>query len=132
MQAKLLRVIQEREFMRLGGTETIKVDVRIVAATNRNFDQLLKEGKFREDLYYRLNVIPITCPPLRERGEDIEILAPDQIQQQVQRTFESVEKDFQRIRRNVQIHRHAGVRPALHHGKRHFGLLHDRCRMIDG
>jgi len=75
MQAKILRVLQEREIFRVGGTEPIKVDVRIVAATNRNLEQGVKEGKFREDLYYRLNVIPILCPPLRERREDIETLA---------------------------------------------------------
>ncbi len=75
MQAKILRSLQEREIMRVGGTETIKVDVRIITATNRNLEQLLKEGRFREDLYYRLKVIPIECPPLRERREDIEILA---------------------------------------------------------
>ena len=75
MQAKILRVLQEREFMRVGGTEAIKTDVRIIAATNKILEQAVKEGKFREDLYYRLNVIPIHCPPLRERGEDIDILA---------------------------------------------------------
>jgi DNA-binding NtrC family response regulator len=75
LQAKILRALQEREIMRVGGTEAIKVDVRIIAATNRNLEQLLKEGKFREDLYYRLKVIPIPCPPLRERREDIEPLA---------------------------------------------------------
>ncbi len=75
LQAKILRVLQEREFFRVGGTEPLKTDVRIVAATNRNFEQRVKEGKFREDLYYRLNVIPIVCPPLRERGVDIETLA---------------------------------------------------------
>src|SRR5438094_246555 len=75
MQAKILRALQEREVMRVGGTEAIKVDVRIIAATNKNLEQLLKEGKFREDLYYRLKVIPIQCPPLRERQEDIESLA---------------------------------------------------------
>lgn len=75
MQAKILRALQEREIMRVGGTEAIKVDVRIIAATNKNLEQMLKEGKFREDLYYRLKVIPIVCPPLRERGEDIEVLA---------------------------------------------------------
>ena len=70
-QAKLLRVIQEREFMRLGGTETIKVDVRILAATNADLRKLALAGHFREDLYYRLNVINICLPPLRERKEDI-------------------------------------------------------------
>jgi transcriptional regulator with GAF, ATPase, and Fis domain len=75
MQAKILRVLQEREFMRVGGTEAIKTDVRIIAATNKNLEQGVKEGKFREDLYYRLNVIPIHCPPLRERGADIDTLA---------------------------------------------------------
>jgi DNA-binding NtrC family response regulator len=75
MQAKILRVLQEREFFRVGGTEPLKTDVRIIAATNRNLEQRVKEGKFREDLYYRLNVIPIVCPPLRERGVDIDILA---------------------------------------------------------
>ena len=70
-QAKLLRVIQEREFMRLGGTETIKVDVRILAATNADLRKLVVTGHFREDLYYRLNVINICLPPLRDRKEDI-------------------------------------------------------------
>jgi transcriptional regulator with PAS, ATPase and Fis domain len=68
-------VLQEREFMRVGGTEALKTDVRIIAATNKNLGQGVREGKFREDLYYRLNVIPILCPPLRERGEDITTLA---------------------------------------------------------
>jgi transcriptional regulator with GAF, ATPase, and Fis domain len=75
MQAKILRVLQEREFFRVGGTESLKTDVRIISATNRNLAERVKEGKFREDLYYRLNVIPIVCPPLRERGVDIDILA---------------------------------------------------------
>ncbi len=73
-QSKLLRVIQEREFMRLGGTETIKVDVRILAATNADLRKLVQENKFREDLYYRLNVIALPLPPLRERKEDIPLL----------------------------------------------------------
>jgi len=73
-QAKLLRVIQEREFMRLGGIETIKVDVRIIAATNVSLREMVKEGRFREDLYYRLNVIAVQLPSLRERKEDIPLL----------------------------------------------------------
>jgi len=73
-QAKLLRVIQEREFMRLGGTETIKVDVRILAASNEDLRKLVREGRFREDLFHRLNVISIQLPPLRERKEDIPLL----------------------------------------------------------
>ncbi len=73
-QAKLLRVIQEREFMRLGGTETIKVDVRILAASNEDLRKLVRDGRFREDLYHRLNVISLSLPPLRERKEDIPLL----------------------------------------------------------
>jgi two-component system response regulator PilR (NtrC family) len=74
-QVKLLRVMQEREFMRLGGMETIKVDVRIIAATNNDLRQMVEEGRFREDLYYRLHVINVYLPPLRERKEDITPLA---------------------------------------------------------
>jgi DNA-binding NtrC family response regulator len=73
-QAKLLRVIQERDFMRLGGMETIKVDVRIIAATNVDLRQMMEEGRFREDLFYRLHVISIQLPPLRDRKDDIPLL----------------------------------------------------------
>src|SRR5687767_7131518 len=74
-QAKLLRLIQEREFMRLGGMETIKVDARIVAATNCDLKEMVDDGRFREDLFYRLNVINVFLPPLRERKDDIPPLA---------------------------------------------------------
>lgn len=74
LQAKLLRVIQEREFQRLGSSETIHVDVRVIAATHADLGELVKQGKFRGDLYYRLNVVPIALPPLRERPSDVAIL----------------------------------------------------------
>ncbi|NOX20222.1 MAG: sigma-54-dependent Fis family transcriptional regulator, partial [Nitrospirae bacterium] len=74
LQAKLLRVIETGTFRRLGGLKDITVDIRVVAATNRNLKEAIKEGLFREDLYYRLNVIPIHIPPLRERKEDIPLL----------------------------------------------------------
>jgi Nif-specific regulatory protein len=75
VQAKLLRILQEKEFERVGGSKTIKTDVRVIAATNRNLEELIRNGTFREDLYYRLNIFPITVPPLRERKTDILLLA---------------------------------------------------------
>jgi Nif-specific regulatory protein len=74
-QAKILRVLQEHEFERLGGTRTLRVDVRIIAATNRNLTQMVQEGRFREDLYFRLNVVSVEMPPLRDRKDDISALA---------------------------------------------------------
>ena len=92
-QAKLLRCLQERSFKRVGGTRDIKVDVRVIAATNRSLDAMVKEGAFREDLFYRLNVIPIAIPPLRERKEDILPLARHFLAE-ANRTFHKLVKRF--------------------------------------
>ena len=85
MQAKLLRVLQEQEFERLGSTRTLRVSVRLVAATNRDLAHMVADREFRADLYYRLNVFPITVPPLRERPEDIPLLVRYFAQQYAQR-----------------------------------------------
>ncbi|OQX95610.1 hypothetical protein B6I21_04570, partial [candidate division KSB1 bacterium 4572_119] len=75
LQARLLRVLQEKEFERVGDSKPLKVDVRVVAATNKNLEELVKDGSFREDLFYRLNVVTILLPPLRDRKDDIPFLA---------------------------------------------------------
>jgi two-component system response regulator AtoC len=75
LQVKLLRVLQEREFERVGGNETVKIDIRVIAATNRNLEEMVKNGQFRQDLYYRMNVVCLNAIPLRERKEDIRLLA---------------------------------------------------------
>jgi DNA-binding NtrC family response regulator len=99
-QAKLLRVIQEKEFMRLGSVDTIKVDVRIIAATNADLTKLMAENRFREDLYYRLNVITIPLPPLRRRREDIALLVAhflDKYAEENKRKVKEVTADAMRI-----------------------------------
>jgi two-component system, NtrC family, response regulator AtoC len=96
LQVKILRVLQEREFERVGGTEVIKSDVRIIAATNRDLEAMVQRGEFREDLLYRLKVIPINLPPLRERKEDIEPLVGFFIEKFCKETNKSnitIEKD---------------------------------------
>ena len=80
LQAKILRILQEQEFYRVGGSRTIKVDVRIIASTNKNIEKMVQEGSFREDLYYRLNVFTLHLPPLRERKEDIPLLVDNFLQ----------------------------------------------------
>ncbi|HXI03797.1 MAG TPA: sigma-54 dependent transcriptional regulator [Candidatus Saccharimonadales bacterium] len=90
MQAKFLRCLQERVFRRVGGTKDIRVDVRIIAATNRPLEARVKEGQFREDLFYRLNVIPIVIPPLRQRREDILPLARHFLRESVIRSHKSI------------------------------------------
>jgi PAS domain S-box-containing protein len=91
LQPKLLRVLQEQEFERLGGTRTIPVDVRIITATNRNLDQMVIDGQFRADLYYRLKVFPITIPPLRDRPEDIPILVRHFVRKHAKRMNRKIE-----------------------------------------
>jgi two-component system response regulator AtoC len=103
MQLKLLRVLQEGEFERVGGTETIKVDVRIIAATNKDLAQMMMEGIFRQDLYYRLNVIPLEVPPLRERKDDIPLLIShflEKFNKQFNKKIEIIEDDAMKCLQN--------------------------------
>ncbi|HSB77637.1 MAG TPA: sigma-54 dependent transcriptional regulator, partial [Candidatus Methylomirabilis sp.] len=90
LQAKILRALQEREIERVGGTRTIKIDVRVIAATNRELKKAVEEGTFREDLYYRLNVVPITLPDLKDRQEDIPLLANHFVQKFSQESNPSI------------------------------------------
>ena len=120
LQSKLLRVLQEREFEPLGSERTEKVDVRVIAATNRDLRQMVADGKFQEDLFYRLNVIPIELPPLRERREDIPALVEHFVQKHAQRTGRRIERVDDGVLTGAAAVRLAGQRPRARE--------HDRAR----
>ena len=108
LQAKLLRVLQEGEFERLGGSETIRVDVRLVAATNRDLHAAVGEGSFRSDLYYRINTFPIDLPPLRERGDDIQLLAEHFVRLHAQRLGRNVHEISAEMMHQLRLYRWPG------------------------
>jgi len=110
LQVKLLRVLQEREFERVGDTNTIRVDVRVIAATNSDLRQMVEEGRFREDLFYRLNVIPVTMPPLRERREDIPLLVQHFLDKHRGEPAQSVAVSQDAMRRLMAYHWPGNVR----------------------
>ena len=125
IQVKLLRVLQEREFERLGGTKTLKVDVRVVAATNQDLRAALEQGTFREDLYYRLNVVPISIPPLREHKEDIPYLADHFLARFARESAKPDHRHYACAHENADGFPLAGQRPGTrkHHRARR-GALH--------
>ena len=102
LQIKLLRVLQDGEFERLGSSRTIKVDVRVIAATNRDLEEEVRQGRFREDLFYRLNVFPITVPPLRQRAEDIFLLARFFVEKASKRLGKSIEQIPESVMQKLQ------------------------------
>ncbi|HNL28281.1 MAG TPA: sigma-54 dependent transcriptional regulator, partial [bacterium] len=104
LQAKILRVLQTKELERLGSTETRKIDLRIISASNKNLQQMVREGKFREDLYYRLKVVEIELPALRERKEDIHLLVSFFVQKYGEQRIQSVSEDAMDILENYAWH----------------------------
>ena len=124
LQSKLLRVLQEREFEPLGAERTERVDVRVIAATNRDLRQMVADGKFQEDLFYRLNVIPIELPPLRERRDDIPALVEHFVRKHAQRTGRRIERIDDGVARRAAAVRLAGQRPrAREHDRARGGAL---------
>jgi len=115
LQSKLLRVLQEGEFERVGGTQTFKIDVRVIAATNRNLEQLSKAGQYRPDLYYRLNVFPIHLPALREREEDIPLLVQYFVQKHVMRLGKKIDRISDRMMSTLRRYQWPGNIRELEH-----------------
>jgi chemotaxis protein methyltransferase CheR len=108
LQAKLLRVLQEGEFERLGGSKSVRVDVRLVAATNRNLYEAVDQGSFRSDLYYRINTFPIDLPPLRDRGDDIQLLAEHFVKLHSQRLGRNVSEISSEMMHQLRVYRWPG------------------------
>ncbi|MFQ5640529.1 MAG: sigma 54-interacting transcriptional regulator [bacterium] len=132
LQAKLLRVLQEGEFERVGGMQTIKVDVRVIAATNRDLESTVQSGEFREDLYYRLNVFPITLPPLRERREDIPVLVNHFVKKCGARLGKKIATVPQKVMRALQVYHFPGnVRELENIIERAIILAQDQTLLID-
>ncbi len=132
LQAKLLRVLQEGEFERVGGTQTIKVDVRVMAATNRNLEESTRSGAFREDLFYRLNVFPITLPPLRERGEDIPLLVNHFIKKYEGKLGKKISRVPQKVMKTLQAYHFPGnVREVENIIERAIILARDETLQLD-
>jgi transcriptional regulator with GAF, ATPase, and Fis domain len=123
LQPKLLRVLQEGQFERLGSSKTRKVDVRVLAATNRNLAQMVEDGSFREDLYYRLNVFPIMIPPLRERPEDIPLLIQAFIKQLRKKNTPQIERIPRKVMTALQCYSWPGNVRELHNVIEHALIL---------
>ena len=132
LQAKLLRVLQEGEFERVGGTQTIKIDVRVIAATNRNLEESTRSGAFREDLFYRLNVFPITLPPLRERPEDIPLLVNHFIKKYEGKLGKKISQVPQKVMKTLQTYHFPGnVREVENIIERAIILARDETLQLD-
>jgi PAS domain S-box-containing protein len=132
LQSKLLRVLQEGEFQRLGGTETIKTNVRVVAATNRDLEKAVRKGEFREDLYYRLNVFPIEVPPLRERKEDIPLLVNHFVNKYAAKTGKTIHKISQKVQDKLMQYNWPGNIRELENVIERAVILSENGRLIIG
>ena len=133
MQPKLLRVVEEKEFERVGGTQVIQSDFRVIAATNQNLEEMLPDGRFRKDLFYRLNVIPLNIPPLRERKDDIVPLARHFMQQMAQEAaLTTIKIDLEAEKALRRYHWPGNVRELLNVLERTLSSIEgDTIRLVD-